>query len=265
MTAPAAPEKKEPEKLKEKLPPLHVAAQVASTLACTLAASFLGPYGTVIGLAGGTLLSTTLPTAIEHFANRTGARVKEKYEAYRKRGIPEAQARAAAESDVAAEDKDQPYAVWTSHGVSMHQPPPRRRSVPWLWAGIGAVTAGVLSFGALYGVEAAAGKPVSYVVQGRPAHGTTFGGYTAPAAAPSTAEPSAKATGAATGTGSASRGSSVSPSVSSSVPVSVSPSVSLTPGAGISGSASASSGSGVTVTPTAAASGFDSGAPGEGQ
>lgn len=234
MTTPPAPEpepqKAPPEKLSQKLPPLHVAAQVASTLVCALAASFLGPYGTVIGLAGGTLLSTTLPTAIEHFAGASGRRVRERYAYYRKRGMTPEQAQLAAEAGETARS---------------------RRRTPWPWLGLTAVLVAAASTAVLYGVESAAGKPVSYVVQGKAGHGSTFSGYTAatPAApAPSPGPPLST---------SSSVHASVSPSVSSSVPAA--------PGASMSETGSASPSGSVTVSPAASSAGFDSGAPAEGQ
>jgi hypothetical protein len=166
VTAPPE-QKKEPDddSLRKKLPPLHVAAQVASTLVCAFAMSFLGTAGTLAGLATGSLLSSTVPTLIEHTAGRSAKHARERYLHYRHRGL----------SPEAAHT-----AVIMERQVQAARRGPRRKLL--LWTGVTAVLVAGLSLFALTSIEAAAGKPASAIVQGRTGSGTTLGGssYTPP-------------------------------------------------------------------------------------
>jgi hypothetical protein len=202
-----------PETLREKLPAVKVAAQVTSTLACTALLSFLGTAGTVIGLATGAVLSATVPTVLEHTARRSGSAARERYLKYRKRGLSPENARAAAKAETQMIDM-------------------RRRANRKKTYAIAAATA-VAVFGGcaliLTGIEAAAGKPVSALVQGTAAHGTTFtgsSGGSAPAPEPSL---SPSFTPTATGTAPATTpAATLSPTAVTSAPATVSPSAAAT-------------------------------------
>jgi hypothetical protein len=210
----APPEKKEPDEdsLKKKLPPGHVAAQVASTLVCAFAMSFLGTAGTLAGLATGSLLSSTVPTLIEHTAGRSAKRTRERYLHYRSKGLsPE-----------------------TAHRLATGQMKPaltrkdgrRHRNRRLKWTAVTAALVAAVSLAGLTSIEAAAGKPASAIVQGRTGSGTTLGGssYTPPSPVPSYSPSFTPTVSYTTAAASPSISPSALPSLSSSPSPSLSPS-----------------------------------------
>lgn len=165
MTQETKPPEKDDDTLRKKLPPLHVAAQVVSTLACTFLLSFLGFAGTLIGLAVGSVLSTTIPTVLEHSAGKSTSAARERYRRLRSHGVPPKVARQAVESQARRE----------GHA---------RRTRTAALAGLTCALVLVVSGSVLYGIERAAGKPAADIVTGHAGHGTTLVGssYTPPSA-----------------------------------------------------------------------------------
>src|SRR6185437_829375 len=200
-----------PQKLKEKLPPLHIAVQAIATIIASFIGSFLGVAGTIIGLVIGSVISTAFPVLAEHAAERGSAAARARYQQLRLTRMDPGRARA----QVAREQRTRAF-----------------RQLTAARAGITAVIVIVTAFAGVTAVEAMAGKPASDIVRGQTGHGLTITGGAPPAPAPSpTLTPrrhrrrSPSATPSLTPSASApATSSSPAPSSSSPVPVTTSPS-----------------------------------------
>lgn len=212
----------------------HLPAIIAATAGTVLAAilgSLIGTAGTIAGMVIGSIASGTCSWWAERGIRRSAAVAAARAEAIRTRGRQlhphedAAIAQAAADAQAAAGNQD------TATG-GRHSRPRRYRRL----TGLAAVIAAAFAGGALAVtvVEGAAGKPLSAVVQGRPGHGTTFGGGAVGKAAPASPSPSPSASAT---------GLSATPSASSPAPTgaSTSPSASPSPAATASSSTSPAS------------------------
>ena len=193
----------------------HLPAIVAATTGTVLAAilgSLIGAAGTIVGIVIGSLASGTASWWAERGIRRSAALATARAEALRARGyqLHPGEHAAVTQPDAVTQDS----AAVTKASAGRHRPArPRRR-----WAGPVAFIVAAFVGGALVVtlLEGAAGKPLSAVVQGKPGHGTTFGGGTVGKAAPASPSPATSPTPSSSATGSATP--STTPSGTSSSP-----------------------------------------------
>lgn len=157
------------EKLKDKIPPARVAGQVLGTCCVTGILSFLGKEGTLVGLVGGSALSSVLPTDWEHWISHGSSAVRARYKELRLAQAP-------------------PEEAW-----KQAKREERRRafhSLHWKVLGASFLTVLAATTGAIAVAEAAAGKPVSDIVRNHSGSGSTFtGGHEDPSPSPVTPTP----------------------------------------------------------------------------
>ncbi len=188
----------------------HLPAIVAATTGTVLAAilgSLIGAAGTIAGIVIGSLASGTCSWWAERGIRRSAALAAARAEAIRARDRPLHPGENAAVTQAAVVTQDT-AAASRGHGWWR----PRRR-----WAGPAAFIAAAF-IGCVIVVtllEGVAGKPLSAMVQGRPGHGTTFGGGGVGKAAPTSPSPVPSATPSASTTGTT---ASTTPSGASSSP-----------------------------------------------
>jgi hypothetical protein len=168
------------EGLKAKLSPVHIVASVVGTIAVSFIMSFLGTAGTLIGLAVGSLLSTTFPAIFEHFGTH-GMEAARKRARKRRAAVADGTmtltaARAEARADAAR--ARQPFLD----------------KIHWRVLGISAAVVAIASVGAITAVEAGVGKPVTDIVRNARGTGLTLtgggGAYTPPPYTPPAFTPS---------------------------------------------------------------------------
>src|SRR5579859_412396 len=154
-----------------RLSPIQSIASGLAAVTAAIAGSFLGVNGTVIGAAVASVLSVAGTAVYTHSLERTGARV---------RTVVPSTARWLAEPAAAA----QPAAVATS-----------RRTRPLARAGMAAAVVFAAALAVLTGIELVAGRPVSDLVTGKAASGTTvFGSQSRVGSSTSTPVPSVTVT-----------------------------------------------------------------------
>ena len=224
----------------------HLPAIVAATTGTVLAAilgSLIGAAGTIAGIVIGSLASGTCSWWAERGIRRSAALAAARAEAIRARDRPLHPGENAAVTQAAVVTQDT-AAASRGHGWWR----PRRR-----WAGPAAFIAAAF-IGCVIVVtllEGAAGKPLSAMVQGKPGHGTTFGGGGVGKAAPASPSPVPSATPSASTTGTA---ASTTPSgASSSAAASTAPAA--TAPSSTSPVSSTPNSSTPSATPTGAAAG----------
>jgi hypothetical protein len=198
----------------------HLPAIVAATTGTVLAAvlgSLIGAAGTIAGMVIGSLASGTCSWWAERGIRRSTALAAARAEAIRSRGRQQSPHEDAAIIQPDAVGQDSPAAMPAIPGWRSRPGTARR------WAGLAAVIAAAFIGGAVVVtvVEGAAGKPLSAVIQGKPGHGTTFGGGAVGTAVPASPSPS--------------------PSVSTTGAAVTAPATSATPGPSASSSPAASS------------------------
>jgi hypothetical protein len=134
----------------------HLPAVLASTTAtifATFGLSFLGVAGTLIGLVGGSFVTGAGAWWFERWYRRVTAVAKAKREAMRRRGRP----LTSTETQMIERITDAKQ--------------PRVRGFPWKLASMCAGAALVIVAAVVVFIELGTGKPVSAVVQNKPAHG----------------------------------------------------------------------------------------------
>lgn len=172
----------------------HLPAIVAATTGTVLAAilgSLIGAAGTIAGIVIGSLASGTASWWAERGIRRSAALAAARAEVIRARGHQMHPGEDAVVTQAAAVTQD--TAAVTRAEVTRTTPGrhslarPRRR-----WAGPAAFIAAAFIGCAIVVtlLEGVAGKPLSAVVQGKPGHGTTFGGGVVGTAAPASPSPS---------------------------------------------------------------------------
>jgi hypothetical protein len=226
----------------------HVPAIAAATTGTVLAAtlgSLIGAAGTIAGMVIGSLASGTCSWWAERGIRRSAALAAARAEAVRTRGRQLHPHEDAAVTQPAAAAQDDTAATGIEPGRHGRPRPGRR------WAGLAAIIAAAFLGGAVAVtvVEGAAGKPLSAVVQGKPGHGTTFGGGAVGTAAPASPSPSPAAS--TTGPAATAPATSAAPSPSASS----SPAASTTPATPTPGGTNPVSSPPDSATPTATAPG----------
>jgi len=239
MTSDIAKPQTKPETFRAHLP--AIAAATTGTVLAAILGSLIGAVGTIAGMVIGSLASGTCSWWAERGIRRSTALAAARAEALRTRDRQPHPDENAAVTQPAAAAPD--TAATTRAAPGRHgRPRPGPR-----WAGLAAVIAAAFIGGviAVTVVEGAAGKPLSAVVQGKPGHGTTFGGGAVGTAAP--ASPSPTPSASTTGAAATAPATSATPSGASSSPA-ASTAPATTPG-GTNPASSAPS----SATPSAAA------------
>ncbi len=155
---------KPPDRFRSHFPAL--AASAVMTVVVATATSYLGVGGTILGMAGGSILSGAGAWWGERALKRSAELAQAKARAARVKGRP----LTPAETQLIEAARDRRD---------------RNRGHPgWRLAGALAAAAFVACAATLTIVEQAVGKPVADIVTGRPGHGTTLGGSAAGTAPP---------------------------------------------------------------------------------
>jgi hypothetical protein len=176
-------------------------AATAATVAATLGTSFLGVAGTLTGVVAASLITGGGAWWFERWLRRWTAKTRALAEARRRKGRPLRPEETHFIAAVSNEQQDQTNRV---------------RGIPWRLAGASAGVVLLAAVAVILFIELGTGKPVSAVVQGKPASGLL--------APVSTPEPSQTFTPAPKSTPAAKSPSATpSPSVSPSASPSVSP------------------------------------------
>ena len=137
-----------------------LAASAGGTLILAVAASYLGPLGTVGGMAAGSIVSGTAAWWIERALRRSADLAKAKAKAVRARG-------------------GRPL---TAHETQVITAIVHKRHRHRNWTPLAGIAAGalIIAAGTITMWEIAAARPVAAIVQHRPGHGLTIGGQVGP-------------------------------------------------------------------------------------
>lgn len=173
-----------------------MAGATAATVAATLGTSFLGVAGTLTGVVAASLITGGGAWWVERWVRRGAAKARALEEARRRKGRP---LRPEETQFIAAVSNEQQDRI------------NRVKGIPWRLAGMSAGVVLLAATAVILFIELGTGKPVSAVVQGKPASGLLT-----PVTPASTPASSPSATPAAT-TPSATPSPSVSPPASPSV------------------------------------------------
>ena len=150
-------------------------ATALAAVTATVAASYLGLAGTVIGAAVASVVSAIGTAVYSHSLRRTHARVREVVPAARRRPGPLPRSTGLHPSaSLTRPDSDRDEC---KPGMS-----PRRQG-RWHGVAIGSLAVFVAVLAVVTGTELVTGRPLSDLLRGTPASGTTFFGSTKDAAA----------------------------------------------------------------------------------
>jgi len=149
---------------------IQVVASALAAVTAAVAGSYLGVNGTVIGAAVASVLSVAGTAIYSHSLQRTGDRVRSAVPAS-VRWIPER----TGQLPPAPRPDDDPTAV-LDRVAARPASPPVRRVHPLARLAAASVLVFAAALGVLTGIELAAGRPVSDLVSGKAATGTTVFG-----------------------------------------------------------------------------------------